>query len=151
MALPRKKLLGAKEMARLSSRYRICSKNSNQTLLTSCTLNIMKKSPIIFSMMALAGCSSTGTGTFMDHGVVKVNSYLYEVAATRSKGASTDLEDARQQVYSEANAFCAKQHQVVETDSLARFEEDIGRPASATLRFRCIEPDQPEPSHHAQS
>jgi hypothetical protein len=111
----------------------------------------MQKTLIIFSMMALAGCSSTGTGTFMDHGVVKVNSYIYEVAATRSKGASTDLEDARQQVYSEANAFCAKQHQVVETDSLARFEEDIGRPASATLRFRCIKPDQPESSHHAQS
>ena len=87
----------------------------------------------------------------MEHGVLQVNSYIFEVAATRSKGASTDLEDATQQDYSEAKAFCAKQDRVVETDSLARFEEDIGRPASATLRFRCVKPDQPEPPHNAQS
>jgi hypothetical protein len=111
----------------------------------------MQKSLIIFSMMALAGCSNLGSGSFMDHGVVQVNSYLYEVAATRSKNASTDLEDAKQQVYSEANAFCAEQDGVAETDSLARFEEDAGRPASATLRFRCVKPDKPESPHHAQS
>lgn len=111
----------------------------------------MQKTLITFSMMALSGCSSIGSGTFMEHGVVKVNSYLYEVVATRSNGASTDLEDARQQVYSEAKAFCAKQDGEVETDSLARFEEDIGRPASATLRFRCVKSDKPESSHHAQS
>jgi hypothetical protein len=116
----------------------------------------MQKSLIIFSMMVLAGCSSPGGETHggetvMEHGVVQVNSYIYKVSATRSNGASTDLEDARQQVYSEASAFCAKQDRVVETDSLARFEEDVTRPASATLRFRCVKPDTPESTHHAQS
>jgi hypothetical protein len=110
----------------------------------------MQKLLIIFSMMALAGCSSTGVETVMEHGVVQVNSYIYKVSATRSKGASTDLEDATQQDYSEAKAFCAKQDRVVETDSLARFEEDIARPASATLRFRCVKPDQAESPHSAQ-
>jgi len=110
----------------------------------------MKKTLIIFPMMALAGCSSPGAGTVKERGVVQVNSYLYEVASTRSRDASTDLEDARQQVYSEANAFCAKQDRVAETDSLARFEEDAGRPASATLRFRCVKPAQPEPPHKLQ-
>jgi hypothetical protein len=106
---------------------------------------------IIFSMMALAGCSSTGAGTFMEHGVVQINSYIYKDSAIRSNGAPNDLEDATQQVYSEARAFCAKQDRVVETDSLARFAEDIGRPASATLHFRCVKPDTPESTHHAQS
>lgn len=87
----------------------------------------------------------------MEHGVIQVNSYIYEVAATRSKDASTDLEDATQQDYSEAKAFCAKQDRVVETASLARFEEDIARPASAALRFRCVKPDKPESLHNAQN
>ena len=104
----------------------------------------MKKTLIILPMMALAGCSSPGAGTVKERGVVQVNSYLYEVASTSSRDAPADLEDAKQQVYSEARAFCAKQGRVAETDSLARFEEDVGRPASATLRFRCVKPAQPE-------
>lgn len=110
----------------------------------------MQKIPIIFSMMVLAGCASTGAATVKEHGVVAVNSYLYEVAATRSNGAS-DLEDVRQEVYTAARAFCAKQARIVETDSLTRLQEDLGRPASATLRFRCIESDQPLPPLQAQS
>jgi len=110
----------------------------------------MQKKLIIFSMVALAGCSSSGVEPFMEHGVVQVNSYIYEDSAARSNGAPNDLEDATQQVYSEAKAFCAKRDRIVETDSLARFAEDIGRPASATLRFRCVKPDTPESPHHAQ-
>ena len=110
----------------------------------------MKKTLIIFSMLALAGCSNLGAGT-SGHGVTKFNSYLYEVVATRSTGATTDLEDAKQQVYSEAKAFCDKQSRVVETDSLARFEEDVGRPASATLHFRCVKGDRPESTHNTQN
>ena len=102
----------------------------------------MQKILIIFFMVALAGCSSAGLGSFNGHGVVQVNSYIYEVAATRSKGAQTDLEEAKQQVYLEANAFCRKQDRAVETDSLARLEGDTGRPASATLRFRCVKSDK---------
>ena len=108
----------------------------------------MKKTLIVFPMLVLAGCSSTGTGTVKEHGVVPVNSYLYEAAATKSTGAATDLEDAELQVYSEAKAYCAKQDRVVETASLARLEEDLSRPASATLRFRCVKPDKAEPPHN---
>jgi len=122
-----------------------------QKQFESDTFNVMQKTLIIFSMMSLAGCSSPGGETVKEHGVVQVNSYMYEVAATRSKGVFTDLEDATLQVYSEAKAFCAKQERVVETDSLARFEEDIGRPASAALRFRCVKPDRPESPHNTQS
>jgi hypothetical protein len=100
----------------------------------------MKKSLIIFSMMALAGCSTPGAGVVREHGVVPVDSYKYEVAATRSAGAATDLEDATQQVYAEAKTFCAKQGREAETISLARLEGDLGRPASATLLFRCVKP-----------
>jgi hypothetical protein len=110
----------------------------------------MKNTPIIFSMVVLAGCASPGTGT-SGHGVTRYNSYLYEAVATRSTGASTDLEDARQQVYAEADNFCGKQNRVVETESLARFEEDAGRPASATLHFRCVKGDKPESTHNTQS
>jgi hypothetical protein len=110
----------------------------------------MQKILITFSMMVLAGCSSTGGPTIKEHGVVAINSYLYEVAATRSNGAS-DLEDVRNEVYTAAKAFCAKQARVVETDSLTRLQEDLGRPASATLRFRCVESDQPLPPPQAQN
>jgi len=112
--------------------------------------DMMQKILIIFSMMVMAGCSSTGVETVKEHGVVAINSYLYEVAATRANGAA-DLEDVRQQVYTAARAFCAKQARVVETDSLTRLQEDLGRPASATLRFRCVESDQPQPPQKPQS
>ena len=64
----------------------------------------MQKTLIIFSMVALAGCSSSGVEPFMEHGVVQVNSYIYEDSAAMSKGTPNDLEDATQQVYSEAKA-----------------------------------------------
>jgi hypothetical protein len=102
--------------------------------------NIMRSTLIILSLITLAGCSSLGAGVVRAHGVVAIDSYKYEVVATRSTGAATDLEVAELQVYSEAKAFCAKQDREVETVSLARFEEDLGRPASATLRFRCVKP-----------
>jgi hypothetical protein len=117
----------------------------------------MQKTLIILFMMALAGCSNTGTSTSSsaggearkDSGIVKVNSYMYEVSATKSTGASTDMEDARQQVYAEAGAFCAKQDHGVETESIIRLDGDLGRPASATLRFRCIGPSKQELPHNA--
>ncbi len=99
----------------------------------------MQKIFFILSLLALAGCSGLGGGS-----VVQVNSYSYEVTAKRSNGVSSDLEDATQHVHTVADDFCAKQNGVAETLSLARFEEDLGRPASATLRFRCIKSDKPE-------
>lgn len=99
-------------------------------------------------MMMLAGCSSLGGGTAVEQGVVPVNSYMYKVSAIRSKDAATDLEEATQYVKSAAYAFCAKQDRVVEIDTLARLDADMGRPASAFLRFRCIRSDSP---YHPQS
>jgi hypothetical protein len=118
-------------------------------------INIMRRTLFILFLMELAGCSSHGAGTLaepvIEDGVVKINSYKYKVSATGTKDSPTGLEDAVQQVYLQANAFCAKQERVAETVSLARLEEDYSRPASATLDFRCVKSGQPEPPHNPQS
>jgi len=106
----------------------------------------MQKTLIIISVMVLAGCSSSRVEPVLEYGIVQENSYIYKVSAVRSGGAPTDLEEATQEVHTKAGEFCAKQERIVEIDSLARFEEDYGRPASATLRFRCIVSDKPEPA-----
>lgn len=106
--------------------------------------NKMQKTLIIIFVMALAGCSSSRVEPILEYGIVQENSYIYKVSATRSNGLPTDLEDANQEVHAKAMDFCAKEDRVVEIDSLARFEEDYGRPASATLRFRCVKSDKPE-------
>lgn len=98
----------------------------------------MRKISIIYFLVAMAGCSSSD--------VQQVNSYMYQVASIRSNSDSTGMEEATRQVYSRAEAFCAKSERVVETDSLARFDQDMGRPGSATLRFRCINPEASEVS-----
>jgi len=106
----------------------------------------MQKTLISFIFLtALAGCStSPRVEPILEYGIVQENSYIYKVTATRSSGAANDLEEANREVHDKAGEFCAKQDRVVEIDSLARFEEDYGRPASATLRFRCVVPDKAE-------
>ena len=98
----------------------------------------MQKIPVAIFVILLAGCA--------DPGVERVNSYLYQVAATRSNADSTGMEEATRLVYAEARTYCAKQERIVETDTLARFDQDLGRPGSATLRFRCVKPELSEPS-----
>jgi len=121
----------------------------------------MKKTPFILFMLVLTGCASnttstdsgsssiSATGTSGDSqkvsGIVQVNSYMYEVSAQKSTGAPTDMEDVRQQVYSEARAFCAKENVGVETVTIAWLYPDLGNPARAKLRFRCVGPIKQEP------
>ncbi len=104
----------------------------------------MKRTLLVYSALAMAACTSTGTGS----DVVQVNSYIYMVSATRSSSVYTDLEEATKQVYSDASIYCAKKDRVAETDTLTRLDEDMGRPASATLRFRCIKPTLADSSRH---
>jgi len=118
----------------------------------------MKKTPFILFILVLTGCASntsntdsssfSGTGSSVDtqkvSSIVQVNSYMYEVSAQKSTGAPTDMEDVRQQVYLEARAFCAKENVGVETVTIVWLYPDMGNPARAKLRFRCVGPIKKE-------
>jgi len=47
-------------------------------------------------------------------------------------------DGAKADIYREANAFCAKQNKKVETVKLEMSDSGFGRPANASLQFRCV-------------
>lgn len=83
----------------------------------------------------VTACSSTG--------VLQVNPGEYMVSATGTSPAFTGTEDAIRKTYKEANAFCSQRGGDVETISLDKVEQRIGRPGRATLHFRCSERQNP--------
>ncbi|MGF6995537.1 hypothetical protein P3T25_003905 [Paraburkholderia sp. GAS32] len=46
-------------------------------------------------------------------------------------------DGAKADIYREANDFCAKQNEKVETVSLQMTDSGFAQPASASLQFRC--------------
>lgn len=85
--------------------------------------------------LLLGACSSSG--------VLQVNPGEYMVSATGTSPAFTGTEDAIRKAYEEANAFCSEKGGEVETISLDKVEQRIGRPGRATLNFRCTDTDKP--------
>lgn len=86
---------------------------------------------VVLLGLVLVGCSSTG--------VLQVNPGSYMVSATGTSPAFTGTEDAIKKAYQEASEFCAGRNGVVETLSLDKVEQAIGRPGRATLHFRCVD------------
>lgn len=83
----------------------------------------------LFIGFLLTACSSSG--------VLQVNPGEYMVSATGTSPAFTGTEDAIRKAYEQANAFCSEKGGEVETISLDKVEQRIGRPGRATLHFRC--------------
>lgn len=93
---------------------------------------------VVAVSLLLAACSSSG--------VIQTNPGTYMVSATGTSPAFTGTEDAIRKAYREAAEFCGQDAREVETISLDKVEQAIGRPGRATLHFRCLEPDAPSGS-----
>jgi len=88
-----------------------------------------------FSMLTLlaSACASTG--------IVPADRDTYIVS---ERGPTVGISRPVRQtasVYKQANEFCGKQNKQVETVNLDQLDSGIGRPASATLQFRCVLPE----------
>jgi hypothetical protein len=88
----------------------------------------MRSSAVLF--LVLAGCTSSG--------IVHMDRDTYMVS---ERGPTVGFSPPIRQtasVYRQANEFCARQNKQVETLKLDQQDSGLGRPANATLQFRCI-------------
>jgi hypothetical protein len=76
------------------------------------------------------GCASTGVVP-MDKGTYLIGKRDAQVGFGPPVAAEAD-------VYREASTFCAKQNKIVETIKIELTDSGFGRPASASLHFRCV-------------
>lgn len=94
------------------------------------------KALVVILSLVLLGCSSTGIIP-MDRDTYMVSKRSAQIGFGPPVGAKAD-------VYKEANDFCASQDKKVETVNLETTDSGFGRPASASLQFRCISGDEPK-------
>jgi len=81
-------------------------------------------------LAAISACASTG--------VVPADKDTYIVSERGpTVGFSRPIRQTAS-VYKQANDFCAKQNKQVETVNLDQLDSGLGRPASASLQFRCV-------------
>jgi hypothetical protein len=90
--------------------------------------NLKLSIPGILAMI-LIGCSSTG--------IVQTDGGKYLIAKKSPQVGFGPPIGVRAEVYQEANEFCAKNKQVVETINLELTNAGFARSAAATLEFRC--------------
>jgi hypothetical protein len=83
----------------------------------------------LFSLLIVIGCASTG--------VVQTDANTYMIAKKNPQVGFGPPIGVRAEVYQEANEFCAKQNEVVETIKLELTNAGFARSAAATLVFRC--------------
>jgi len=81
-------------------------------------------------VLLLAACASSGVMT------VDQDTYLI-VKRTAQLGFGPPVA-ATAYVYREANAYCANKSGKVETINLDQVDSAMGRPSSASLKFRCV-------------
>ena len=86
-------------------------------------------------VLALSNCSSSG--------VVQTGPESYLVTTTGTSPAFTGTQDAIAKAYKEAGAFCTQRGLVVDTISLDKQEQALGRPGRAILNFQCVTPKKP--------
>ncbi|MDJ0807366.1 MAG: hypothetical protein QNJ78_11080 [Gammaproteobacteria bacterium] len=86
---------------------------------------------LIAAVITLMGCASTG--------VVPMDKGTYMVSKRDAQVGFGPPVAAKAEVYSEANDFCAEQGRKVETIDFQGTNSGFGRPASASLHFKCVE------------
>lgn len=84
---------------------------------------------LIFGAFMLTACSSTG--------VVPMNSGTYLIAKRSAQAGFGPPDGVKADVYREANDFCAKERQNVETINLEVTNSGFARPGNVSLQFRC--------------
>jgi hypothetical protein len=68
----------------------------------------------------------------------------YMIAKKKPTVGFGTADSAKADIYREANAFCAKQNKKVETVKLEMTDSGLGRPANASLQFRCVSDAEPK-------
>lgn len=95
----------------------------------------MKKWLVILTLV-LTGCTSTG--------IVPMDKDTYMVSKRSAQIGFGPAVGAKADVYREANEFCREQNRKVETVNLEMTDSGFGRPASASLQFRCVSDTEPK-------
>lgn len=89
---------------------------------------------IVLFVFILTSCGSTG--------VVPMDLETYMIAKRSVRAGYGPPDDAKADVYREANEFCAKDTLVIETINLEITNASFARPGNVSLTFRCINKKQ---------
>lgn len=68
----------------------------------------------------------------------------YMIAKRSAQVGFGPADSVKADIYQEANAFCAKGNKQLETVKLEMTNSGFGRPASASLQFRCANDGAPK-------
>jgi hypothetical protein len=90
----------------------------------------MRRLMILLFVTLAAACSSTG--------IVPMDNDTYMVARRQPTVGFGTADGAKAEVYRQANDFCARRNLKVETVKLDTQDSGFGRPANASLQFRCV-------------
>ncbi|MBN7819867.1 hypothetical protein [Bowmanella yangjiangensis] len=81
------------------------------------------------SVLLLTACSSTG--------VVPMDDSVFMIAQRSAQVGFGPPDGVKADVYKEANAFCSKTDQKVETVKLDITDSGFAKPGNVSLEFRC--------------
>lgn len=88
------------------------------------------KRALAFSILLATGCASTG--------IVPMDGDTYMISKRSAQVGFGPPVAAKAEIYKQANTFCAAKGQKVETVKYEGIDSGFGRPASASLQFRCV-------------
>jgi hypothetical protein len=83
----------------------------------------------IFAVLVLAACSSTG--------VIPLDDGVFMIAQRSAQVGFGPPDAVKADVYKEANAFCYKTNQKVETVNLEMTNSGLAKPGNVSLEFKC--------------
>lgn len=83
----------------------------------------------ILAVFLFTACSSTG--------VVPMDDGIYMIAQRSAQVGFGPPDGVKADVYKEANEFCAKTNQKVETVKLDMTDSGLAKPGNVSLEFRC--------------
>jgi hypothetical protein len=88
------------------------------------------RTAIILSTIALTACASSG--------VIPIDKGTYLITKRSTQVGTGAPVGTKAKVYAEANAFCAKNGQALETVNLEMSASRVAHPGSVELQFRCV-------------
>lgn len=86
---------------------------------------------VLAAFLALGACTSSG-------GVVPMNKGTYLITLTSAQVGTGAPVAAKSKAYAQANEFCNKDGQAVETVSLDESNSKVAHPGSVALQFKCV-------------
>lgn len=96
---------------------------------------------LICCALLLTACSSTG--------VIPTGDGVYMISKQSAAGIFGTPAGVEADIYREADAYCAKQHLVIETVNVQTVNAvPFSHEGAATLHFRCVEPKTTSTNQH---